>query len=163
MINIAQFIRQLLPSTFHESNLIKSYLRVILSPIDFLSNVFLQFKDNVSYKLSKNSQICYLESVLNDALDNSQRRIFITDAESVDMLIAYEYQDVQKRIIVCEDSSEFANYEVIAYQSHIVGNNLNKFIINVPNESQIILREAELRALTNRFRFAGKLFYIIYF
>lgn len=162
MINIAQFIRQLLPSTFHESNLIKSYLRVILSPIDFLSNVFLQFKDNVSYKLSKNSQICYLESVLNDAFDNSQRRIFITDAESVDMLIAYEYQDVRK-IIVCEDISEFANYEVIAYQSQVIGNNLNKFIINLPNESQIITRETELRALTNRFRFAGKLFYIIYF
>lgn len=162
MINIAQYIRQLLPSSFFEAAMVKSYLRVVLSPLDYLSNLFSQFKDNVSYKLSKNSQICYLESVLNDALDNSQRRIFITDAESVDMLIAYEYQDVRK-IIVCEDISEFANYEVIAYQSQVIGNNLNKFIINLPNESQIITRETELRALTNRFRFAGKSFYIIYF
>lgn len=160
MINIAQFIRQLLPSTFHESNLIKSYLRVILSPIDFLSNVFLQFKDNVSYKLSKNSQICYLESVLNDALDNSQRRIFITDANSIDMLISYEYPDIERRIIV-SDSSQFADYTVITYPNFVIGDNLHKFIVNVPIEC--VSKEPQLRALTNLYKLAGKQYFIVYF
>lgn len=162
MINVLNFINQLLPSALKIEVVVK-YLKVILSPVDYIVSKFQAHKNNISYKLAHNSQICYLEKLLNDSFDNTERRIYITDAESVDMLIAYEYQDVQKRIIACEDSSEFANYEVIAYQSQIIGNNLNKFIINVPNESQIISREAELRALTNRFRFAGKLFYIIYF
>lgn len=160
MINIAQFIRQLLPSTFHESNLIKSYLRVILSPIDFLSNVFLQFKDNVSYKLSKNSQICYLESVLNDALDSTVRRIFITDANSIDMLISYEYPDIERRIIV-SDSSQFADYTVITYPNSVIGDNLHKFIVNVPIEC--VSKEPQLRALTNLYKFAGKQYFIVYF
>lgn len=160
MINIAQFIRQLLPSALYEANLVKSYLRVVLFPVDYLSNVFSQFKDNVSYKLSKNSQICYLESVLNDALDNTQRRIYITDAESIDMLIAYDYHNIEKRIIV-SDIANFEDYTVITYPSAIIGDNLNKFIVNCP--SSLALSEPKLRALTNLYKLAGKLFYIIYF
>lgn len=160
MINIAQYIRQLLPSSFFEAAMVKSYLRVVLSPLDYLSNLFSQFKDNVSYKLSKNSQICYLESVLNDALDNSQRRIFITDAESIDMLIAYDYQNVEKRIIVA-DIANFEDYKVITYPTAIIGNNLHKFIVNCP--TSIATNEPQLRALTNLYKFAGKQYFILYF
>lgn len=162
MINIINYIKQLVPSSLVATNS-TSYLRVILSPVDYVCSLFQQFKNQVVYKLSKNSQICYFESLLNNQFDNTERRIFITDAESIDMLIAYEYLDIPKHIIVCENIVDFADYQVIAYKNEIIGDNLHKFIINVPNETPVVLREDELRAFVNRYRLAGKLFYIIYF
>ena len=160
MINIVYYIQQLLPSSFINLDVVKSYLKVILSPISYVGSLFTDYQDTVTYKLSKNSQICYLESVLNDALDNSQRRIFITDANSIDMLIAYDYQDVEKRIIVA-DESDFEDYKVITYPSQIIGGNLHKFIVNVP--TSLTSNEPQLRALTNLYKFAGKQYFIVYF
>lgn len=160
MIDIVKYIRQLLPSAFNQNAVMQAYLRVILSPMDYISALFSSFKNSTSYKLSKNAQICYLESLLNDALDNTERRIFITDAESIDMLIAYDYQNVEKRIIVA-DIANFEDYKVITYPTAIIGDNLHKFIVNCP--TSIATNEPQLRALTNLYKFAGKQYFIVYF
>lgn len=160
MIDIVKYIRQLLPSAFNKNAIMQAYLRVILSPIDYISALFSSFKNSTSYKLSKNAQICYLESLLNDALDNTERRIFITDANSIDMLIAYEHPDAERRIIV-SDSSQFSDYTVITYPNFVIGDNLHIFIVNVPFEC--VSKEPQLRALTNLYKFAGKQYFIVYF
>lgn len=149
------------------ARLLKShFVAIIDSCLSAIKSLIAQlnlFRTSINAKLSYNGQVCSLERLLNDRFDAVNRDIFITDAESIDMLIAYEYLDIPKHIIVCENIVDFADYQVIAYKNEIIGDNLHKFIINVPNETPIVLREDELRALVNRYRLAGKLFYIIYF
>ncbi|MEG3973471.1 hypothetical protein QT970_02480, partial [Microcoleus sp. herbarium8] len=72
-INWAKFIISNLPYHERKPKTIK-WLNVVLKPIVRLHIAFLAFRNQALYKVNHNSQICYLQAVLNDSFDNTQRR-----------------------------------------------------------------------------------------
>lgn len=79
----------LLMPTFLRTGLIAAFLRAIVSPLQMLYAVFGNFRADADYKLSHNSQVCYLQKVLNDTFDNTLRRITITDVQRYRRMYLY--------------------------------------------------------------------------
>jgi hypothetical protein len=69
------------------------WLNVILKPIVRLHIEFLAFRNQALYKVNHNSQICFLQAVLNDSFDNIQRRIIIRNAILREPLWFYEPEE----------------------------------------------------------------------
>ena len=92
------------------------WLNVILKPIARLHIEFLAFRDQALYKVNHNSQICYLQAVLNDIFDNTQRRIIIRNAILREPLWFYEpeenkpvlfYEEIDGKPVYFREESEF--------------------------------------------------------
>lgn len=144
------------------TDVIIRFLRSIFAPIKTLVTHLNSFRNETTLKLSYNAQVCSIERLLNDRFDNVLRRITIGDMASVNMLVAYENEYLDERIIVA-DAADFEQYPVIVYDYVEVGDNTHRFIINIPDEVQLHNIEAQLIALTNRYKFAGKTFRLRYF
>lgn len=69
------------------------WLNVVLKPIVRLHIEFLAFRNQALYKVNHNSQICYLQAVLNDSFDNIARRIVIKNAVLKEPLWFYEPEE----------------------------------------------------------------------
>lgn len=79
------------------------WLNVVIKPIVRLHLEFLSFRNQALYKVNHNSQICYLQAVLNDNFDNIQRRIIIKNAIIKAPVWFYEPQE-NKPVLFYEDS-----------------------------------------------------------
>jgi hypothetical protein len=160
-INTDRLIEMLLSPRLLTASIL-AVLKSILEPIKTLVSKINTFRDDTTGKLSFNGQVCSLERLLNLKFpDPAGDRIFITDAANIPMLVAYPYQDANHLIIVTSEAN-FSNYPVIAYCRDQIGDNSNKFIINIPDSNEAINNETQLIALVNRYRFAGKSFILRY-
>lgn len=102
-------------------------------------------------------QVVYLEHLLNDQLDSSQRRIYIEDGNTVidprflflkpnDSFILYNKVDSQQADYLYNRADYLANYD---------------FIVMVPAAITLTSSSVSLiRALVNAYRAAGKTFTI---
>ncbi len=61
----------------------------IASEIEGVYDKFMSLRADANYYLVHNSQVCYMEAVLNDTFDNTLRRIYITDGPFVDPIYTY--------------------------------------------------------------------------
>lgn len=138
------------------------FLKSILEPIKNLMSKINVFRNSTTDKLSYCGQVCSLERLLNDRFDLVNRDIYITDALSVKPLIIYSYQDVEKLITVT-NTANFESHPIIAPRSSGIGDNLDKFVIHVPDSNEARSRENELRACVNLYKFSGKGFFIKYY
>lgn len=76
-INFDKLAILLLPTFLRKPTLV-AYVQALLQPIDDLHYAWLQKRNEVDfYKLQHTGQVCRLRKVLNDQLDNTQRRIRI--------------------------------------------------------------------------------------
>ncbi len=66
----------LLPTSIRKPKII-AYLKVLLSPVVELHELFLQKQKLDVFRLEHNGQVCYLRKALNDVFDNDLRRIEI--------------------------------------------------------------------------------------
>jgi len=82
-------LRLLLPSRLRKPRML-AFLNAAIEPIRMLYQSFLSFREASLYKVRFNSQIVYLEAVLNDQFDNEQRRIRIENASFTPGLYLYE-------------------------------------------------------------------------
>ena len=111
----SKFIISNLPFEERKPKTIK-WLNVILKPIARLHIEFLAFRNQALYKVNHNSQICYLQAVLNDIFDNTQRRIIIRNAILREPLWFYEpeenkpvlfYEEIDGKPVYFREESEF--------------------------------------------------------
>ena len=98
----SKFIISNLPFEERKPKTIK-WLNVVLKPIVRLHIEFLAFRNQALYKVNHNSQICYLQAVLNDVFDNIDRRIIIRNAILREPLWFYEPEE-NKPVKFYEDS-----------------------------------------------------------
>ena len=70
-----------------------SWLGSLVSPVVALYNVYLQFRTDKIYQMSHNSQVVYLEKVLNDKFDNSLREIRVQNSALLEPVWHYDTQD----------------------------------------------------------------------
>jgi len=89
---------------------------------------FLEFRRQALYKVNHNSQICYLQAVLNDSFDNVQRRIIIRNAILREPLWFYEPEE-NKPVLFYEESDNKPVY--FREESEFIGDGAD-FLVLVP-------------------------------
>lgn len=114
-INWRAFIILNLPVFLRKFKFIR-LLEVFFTPIIWLHFEFLEFRKQALYKLNHNSQICYLQAVLNDAFDNNHRRIIIANAVLREPVWFYEpeenkpvmhYEEPDNKPVYYREETEF--------------------------------------------------------
>ncbi len=66
-----------------------AWVKVLVSPVLYLSGLFSANRDEKLYELAHNGQVCYLEAVLNDVFDSVGRGIYIEDPDYIDPLFLF--------------------------------------------------------------------------
>lgn len=91
-INWIRLVKNFLFIQIRKSFLVK-WLRILVTPIEWIYNAFLAFRLDCLYKANHNCQIIYLEAVLNDAFDTIQRRIRVKNAVFKQSVFFYDPLD----------------------------------------------------------------------
>ncbi len=104
---------------------------------------FLRFRKQKLYELSITPQVCFLEKLLNDRFDATQRRIVIVDAEDRPPL--YLYINAENRPLFLGSRPLYTNGEA--------GTITDDFIVKVP--AVVSFDNNELNGLLKRFKLAG--------
>lgn len=115
------------------------WLKVIFKCIARLHLEFLDFRNNTLYKVNHNSQICYLQAVLNDSFDNAQRRIIIKNAVLRQPLWFYEPEE-NKPVLFYEESDDKTVY--FREESEFIGDGAD-FTVLVPIDLKPINTQEE--------------------
>lgn len=126
-INWRTFIIINLPVFCRKFKYIKLF-EVFFKPVIWLHLEFLDFRKQSLYKLNHNSQICYLQAVLNDYFDNEQRRIIITNAILREPVWFYE-PDENKPVMHYEESDDKPVY--YREENEFIGDGAD-FIVVIP-------------------------------
>ncbi len=151
-INYIRLIQQLLPVVFRKE-LIMAFLRVLTSPISRLHNLFMQNRSANIYHLGITGQICYLEKVLNDRFDSSQRRIYISNGNFFDQVYIFT-QDEELDIFIDGEGGE----DLYLFTEQESGSESVDFIVNVPLDLQY--NDAEMKAIIDMYKLASKTYKI---
>lgn len=103
---------------------------------------------NNLYILGITPQVCYLEKMLNDAYDLTQRRIYITDG--LDKPITYIFLDVELKPVFLGSKYIYTNGETSIMN--------DDFIVYVPMD--ISFEEEEMKGKIKGYKLAGTRFKI---
>jgi len=79
--------------TFLRTTVRVQWLSSLTNPVEKLYNAYLQFRTEKLYQMSHNSQVVYLEKVLNDQFDNDLREIRIQNSPLLEPVWHYDKQD----------------------------------------------------------------------
>ncbi len=93
-IDFNKLVVLLLPTFMRQPRII-AYLRSAIAPVINIHYEFLQRRLDDHYKLDHNWQVCYLEAVLNDKFDISERRIKIVEGDKYQR--KYIYTEGEKK------------------------------------------------------------------
>ena len=83
-----------------------AFVKALVTPIVYLYDRFISFKDVSIYKLTHNSQVCYMEAVLNDSFDNASRRIVIRNARILEPNWLYHPEDNKPKFFYDEEDDK---------------------------------------------------------
>lgn len=148
----------LLTPIFWRFTIFVDYIYTFIEPISRLHFDFLGFRKKEIYKVVHNGQVIILEKVLNDAFDETERRIFISEEVFFDPLYIYTTD---------ENKPVFLGTEYI-YVTPVNDAIDTDFIVNFPialkpNNSLALLNfENRIKALTNYYKLASKRFKILW-
>ena len=78
IVNFKKLALMFLPPAFRKP-WITAILYSALNPLNDIYVRFKSFRRDTNYRLTHNGQTCYLEALLNDMFDRSDRRIYITE------------------------------------------------------------------------------------
>ena len=139
----------LLTPTFLRSELMKSWIELLMEGINDIRYQWLQFRKSNIYILAHNSQVCYLRGALNDRFDNEQRRIQIIDGNKYTRKYIYTDEEQKPRflgIIYIHGDEDYSDTGV-------------DFIVQVPND--IIFNINEMKGLIDFYKLASKRYKIV--
>lgn len=134
-----------------------SWLQALFAPLRTLYTLFNGRRVTNLYTLSITPQVCYLEKMLNDRYDDTERRIYITDGERVPDVYIY-LEDEQKPLYIYLDSEASPVY-IYTKAERETGE--SDFVVHVP--STIIYNDNEMRALLDSYKLASKRYNIVTF
>jgi hypothetical protein len=79
-----------------------TWLRLLVSPVRWLYEQFIANRTKNLYLLTHNSQVVYLEKVLNDTFDMTNRGIYIVDGPFRDPLYTYLISEAKPVYLVLD-------------------------------------------------------------
>lgn len=139
----------LLPIRFRQP-IIKAILRAFMLPIIKLKREFDTYKSNTDYILNHNSQVCYLQAVLNDNFDPVERRIYITDAPNFEIEKFLWIESEDKPVMLYDDSF------FMLHSENFIGANGINFTVNVPSVLSLETGDlSRMRSLLNYYKLAS--------
>jgi hypothetical protein len=153
------FLRvQLLPVRLRKTNT-SAWLKCLISPVKWLFHQFKLQRDGQLYLLSHNSQVVYLEAVLNDMFDPLTRGIYIEDGSFEDPVYAFLVSETHPIWVGLAVEAGTVSYVLptalyTATETTVLG---NSFLVKVP--AAISFDADRMRALINKYRIAGKNIY----
>jgi hypothetical protein len=131
--------------TFLRKPILVSYIQALLTPVVNLHYQWNQKRLADWYKLNHTGQVCYLQKVLNDTLDVSERRIYIGDGNAFPRKYIYTRS---------ENKPVFLGKIFIYQNSEYTGTGVD-FTVYAPSEI-IKTRIHELNALVVFYKLASK-------
>ncbi|SNR16547.1 conserved protein of unknown function [Tenacibaculum jejuense] len=143
-------ISLLLP-TFKRKSKIINFLKSLIKPLTELYQVFKRYRTETLYKINHNGQVVYLQKVLNDRFDKTQRRIFISDGLFNNPTYVYPHED-QKDI--------YLNTQYIFNQTELEFKDVD-FVVVLPSDISVSDEEdIRMRSLINYYKLASKTYKI---
>lgn len=133
----------LIISIRNQSNV--AFIYSFIKPLELIHNQFKEFRSKSLYKVRHNSQIVYMEAVLNDEFDNDLRRIRIVNNEFDNIL--YLYEPLERREVFIYEPED--NKPVYLAEAYLNEEGVD-FIVYVPPDLQPV--EAELNAYLTKMR-----------
>jgi len=139
-------------------NIHYSWLRCLIAPVVYLHNLFKTSRENNLYRLTHNSQVCYMEAMLNDTFDNTARGIFISDADYHDPVYVYEL--AEDKPVFLDMLSEIGTGIIPApdpvplYTGAETNFTAPFFIVNVP--SAVVFDLTRMKAMIDLYRLPGR-------
>lgn len=153
VVNFARLLRMWMPIDLQVKSWM-CWLTALISPLNDVYQNFLQFRKTKLYELSITPQVCYLEGMLNNRYDYTQRRIYIAEAKQFPPLYLYT-DDELKPIYLYTDPED---QPVYLYTDAEGGIEADDFIIMVP--AALIFNQDEMRSITTVYCLAGMKFKI---
>lgn len=142
-----------------------AWLKAMVEPVKFLHNIFTANRAYNLYRLSHNSQVCYMEAVLNDAFDPTDRGIYISDGSP--LAPVFIYTDPESTPVYIDLDSEIGTAvipmpdPVPLYTESETAGFLYSFIVNVP--VAVTYDDARMRALIDLYRLPSRGYKIVTF
>ena len=127
---------------------ILALLNAMAKPVALLHQDFLKYRKAKLYQLMITPQKCWLERLLNDRYDFTQRRIYIGDG--IDHAPRYIYQEAELKPLYLGTK--------IIYTAGESGDLKDDFVIFVPLD--IVFESAEMISLVKAYKLAGTKFKI---
>ena len=140
-----------------------AWLKCLVSPVVYLHGLFTANRANNLYVLSHNSQVCYIEALLNDTFDNTARGIFLSEIEYHDPV--YIYKALENKPVYIDLTSEIGTTVILPpdpvplYTDAEVSFTAPCFIVNVPLTVSFDI--TRMRAIIDQYRLAGRNIYQI--
>lgn len=131
-----------------------AYFKVAISGVEYNYGLFQGARAAHLYELNHTGQVCSLEGALNDRFDNSLRRVYIIDGLVI--LPLYVYRRVEAKLVYLRKRSESTGIKFLRKRGELSMG--GTFIIKVP--SALSFDANEMRALTNKYKLAGKAYTI---
>lgn len=100
-VNWFRLVREFLPPLLRRPFIVV-FVNSCIAPIVSTYNSFLGFKKDADYKVMHNSQICYLQKMLNDNFDPFLRRIKVRNIIPMQPLWMY-YPEDEKPLFMYEE------------------------------------------------------------
>ena len=145
-IKFARLVQWLLPSFLRLPNIALFTLSANKGLRDSYA-VFLTYRDSALYRLNHNSQVCYLQGVLNDYFDATLRRIRVIDFTAYGASFFWVDTDTPHIVFMGDDSPVFFYNDDVGID----------FTVQIPNglvsDDYSIAR---LKSLVNYYKLAGK-------
>lgn len=148
-IDYRKLVRWMTPHALRQAAML-SWVYGITSAVVTVYQLFLRYRTAKLYQLSITPQVCYLEKMLNDRFDNTERRIYIDDGITYDP--PYLYLDSEEKPIWLYTSGEPVLF--IYTDGETVGTSSDDFVVYVPGV--LSFNNDEMKALLNAYKLAGK-------
>lgn len=142
-----------------------AWMSVLVAPVKWLYVVFKANRKANLYNLAHNSQVCYLEALLNDAFDHLSRRIYISNPDWHDA--EYIYRDDEDKPVWMGTDGEIGGgtppYDepVWLYTDAETFDLPYTFVVNVP--ASISFDMDRMKAIINNYKLVGKNYIIVTF
>jgi hypothetical protein len=146
-IDYNKLAQWLLPPALRKDKTI-GWLAALIRPVVWLYQVFLRYRKQKLYELTITPQVCYLERLLNDKYDYTQRRIRIVDA--IDHTPLFIFQTAELKPVYLGAKYIFTDSEA--------GDIQDDFVIKVPKD--ITFQDAEMISLVKQYKLAATKFKI---
>ncbi len=141
----------IIPQELHKVKLL-AYVNALLTPFKIIHGELLAKRLIDLYKLSKNSQVCYLEAALRDGFDPFERRIFITDGNRFTRQYLYTTAEERPRFLgtmFLHNRNDYADTGV-------------DFIVHMPIELEALVNIYALRSVVDFYRLDSKRYKVVY-
>ena len=159
-IDFQELVKMLVPVRLRKTIML-AWLQCLVRPVKELYDSFYANRRNNIYMLHHNSQLVYLQAVLNDTFDFVDRRIYIIDGAVADPLYTYLTAETQPLWLGLQSEAGITSYPYpqwlytyteTAYSGYA-------FIVMVPYA--VFFDPSRMAGLINRYRLPSKTSYHI--